>query len=148
MKKIISTDKAPAAIGPYSQAVEVNGLVFTSGVIPIIPETGELVEGGIEKQAEQAIGNLKALIEASGAKIEDTIKTVVFIKDMNDFAKVNEIYSRFFTGDCPSAYFNIGKDRMREIVNENRNELVLVIGRKNLIKRKKMEEYLDRTMVL
>ncbi len=102
MKKIISTDKAPAAIGPYSQAVEVNGLVFTSGVIPIIPETGELVEGGIEKQAEQAIGNLKALIEASGAKIEDTIKTVVFIKDMNDFAKVNEIYSRFFTRDCPA----------------------------------------------
>lgn len=97
MKKIISTDKAPAAIGPYSQAVEVNGLVFTSGVIPIIPETGELVEGGIEKQAEQAIGNLKALIEASGAKIEDTIKTVVFIKDMNVLAKVNEIYSRFFT---------------------------------------------------
>lgn len=102
MKKIISTDKAPAAIGPYSQAVEVNGLVFTSGVIPIIPETGELVEGGIEKQAEQAIGNLKALIEASGAKIEDTIKTVVFIKDMNDFAKVNEIYSRFFKEDCPA----------------------------------------------
>ncbi len=102
MKKIISTDKAPAAIGPYSQAVEVNGLVFTSGVIPIIPETGELVEGGIEKQAEQAIGNLKALIEASGAKIEDTIKTVVFIKDMNDFAKVNEIYSHFFTRDCPA----------------------------------------------
>ncbi len=102
MKKIISTDKAPAAIGPYSQAVEVNGLVFTSGVIPIIPETGELVEGGIEKQAEQAIGNLKALIEASGAKIEDTIKTVVFIKDMNDFAKVNEIYSRFFKGKCPA----------------------------------------------
>lgn len=102
MKKIISTDKAPAAIGPYSQAVEVNGLVFTSGVIPIIPETGELVEGGIEKQAEQAIGNLKALIEASGAKIEDTIKTVVFIKDMNDFSKVNEIYSRFFMGDCPA----------------------------------------------
>ena len=89
MKKIISTDKAPAAIGPYSQAVEVNGLVFTSGVIPIIPETGELVEGGIEKQAEQAIGNLKALIEASGAKIEDTIKTVVFIKDMNDFLKLD-----------------------------------------------------------
>lgn len=102
MKKIISTEKAPAAIGPYSQAVEVNGLVFTSGVIPIIPETGAIIEGGIEKQAEQAIGNLKNLIEASGAKIEDTIKTVVFIKDMNDFAKVNEIYSRFFTKDCPA----------------------------------------------
>ena len=102
MKNVISTDKAPAAIGPYSQAVEVNGLVFTSGVIPIIPETGELVEGGIEKQAEQAIGNLKALIEASGAKIEDTIKTVVFIKDMNDFAKVNEVYGAFFGESKPA----------------------------------------------
>ena len=102
MKKIISTDKASAAISPYSQAVEVNGLVFTSGVIPIIPETGELVEGGIEKQAEQAIGNLKALIEASGAKIEDTIKTVVFIKDMNDFAKVNEVYGAFFGESKPA----------------------------------------------
>lgn len=102
MKKIIATDKAPSAIGPYSQAVEAGGLVFTSGVIPIVPSTGELVNGGIEEQAEQAIGNLKALIEASGAKIEDTVKTVVFIKDMNDFAKVNEIYSRYFNGDCPA----------------------------------------------
>ena len=71
-------------------------------MIPIIPETGELVEGGIEKQAEQAIGNLKALIEASGAKIEDTIKTVVFIKDMNDFAKVNEVYGAFFGESKPA----------------------------------------------
>lgn len=102
MKKIISTDKAPAAIGPYSQAVEAGGLVFTSGVIPIVPSTGELVQGGIEEQADQAIGNLKALIEASGARIEDTVKTVVFIKDMNDFAKVNEIYSRYFHGECPA----------------------------------------------
>jgi len=102
MKKIIATDKAPAAIGPYSQAVEINGLVFTSGVIPIVPATGELVQGGIEEQADQAIGNLKALIEASGARIEDTVKTVVFIKNMDDFAKVNEIYSKYFTGDCPA----------------------------------------------
>lgn len=102
MKKVIATDRAPAAIGPYSQAVEVNGMVYTSGVIPIVPATGEIVEGGIEEQAEQALGNLKALIEASGAKLEDTVKTVVFIKDMNDFAKVNEIYSRYFTGDCPA----------------------------------------------
>ena len=102
MKKIISTDQAPAAIGPYSQAVEINGLVFTSGVIPIVPATGELVEGDIEKQAEQAIGNLAALIQASGANIEDTIKTTVFIKDMNDFAKVNEIYSKYFTENCPA----------------------------------------------
>ena len=101
MEKIY-TKNAPDAIGPYSQAVVVNGLVFTSGVIPIIPETGELVEGGIEKQAEQAIGNLKALIEASGAKIEDTIKTVVFIKDMNDFAKVNEVYGAFFGESKPA----------------------------------------------
>lgn len=102
MKKVISTNKAPAAIGPYSQAIEVNHFVFTSGVIPIIPETGEIVPGGIREQAEQAIGNLKALIEASGAEIADTIKTTVFIKDMNDFATVNEIYSRYFTGECPA----------------------------------------------
>ena len=102
MKKVISTNKAPAAIGPYSQAIEVNGLVFTSGVIPIVPETGEIVEGGIEEQAEQAIGNLAALIEASGADIANTIKTTVFIKDMGDFAKVNEIYAKYFTGDCPA----------------------------------------------
>lgn len=102
MKKQISTKEAPAAIGPYSQAVEVNGLLFTSGVIPIVPATGELVEGGIEQQAEQAIGNLAALIKASGAKLENTIKTTVFIKNMDDFAKVNEIYARYFTDDYPA----------------------------------------------
>lgn len=102
MKKIIATDKAPAAIGPYSQAVEVNGLIFTSGVIPIVPATGELVQGGIEEQADQAIDNLAALIEASGARVEDTIKTVVFIKNMDDFGKVNEIYSKYFKTDCPA----------------------------------------------
>ena len=102
MKKIIATDKAPAAIGPYSQAVEVNGLIFTSGVIPIVPATGELVQGGIEEQADQAIGNLAAQIEASGARVEDTIKTVVFIKNMDDFGKVNEIYSKYFKTDCPA----------------------------------------------
>lgn len=102
MKKIISTNQAPAAIGPYSQAVEVKGLLFTSGVIPIIPETRELVEGGIEAQAEQAIGNLAALIKASGAKLENTVKTTVFIKNMDDFAKINEIYSGYFQKDCPA----------------------------------------------
>ncbi len=102
MKKIISTEKAPAAIGPYSQAVEVKGLLFTSGVIPIIPETGELVEGGVEEQAKQAIGNLAALIKASGAKMENTVKTTVFIKNMDDFAKINEIYSSYFEKDCPA----------------------------------------------
>ena len=102
MKKIISTPKAPAAIGPYSQAIEVNGLLFTSGVIPIVPSPGELAEGGIEAQADQAIGNLAALIEAAGAKIENTIKTTVFIKNMDDFAKVNEIYAKYFTTDFPA----------------------------------------------
>ena len=102
MKKIISTPKAPAAIGPYSQAIEVNGLLFTSGVIPIVPSTGELVEGDIEAQAEQSIGNLAALIEAAGAKIENTIKTTVFIKNMDDFTKVNEIYAKYFTTDFPA----------------------------------------------
>ena len=102
MKKIISTDKAPAAIGPYSQAIEVGNMVFTSGVIPVIPATGEIVEGGIEAQAKQAIGNLIALLEESGVPAENVIKTTVFIKDMNDFAKVNAIYSEFFTKDCPA----------------------------------------------
>ena len=102
MKKIISTDKAPAAIGPYSQAVEVNGMIFTSGVIPIDPATGELVSGGIEVQAEQAIKNLAALLTEAGTSTEKTIKTTVFIKDMNDFAKVNEIYAKYFTTDFPA----------------------------------------------
>lgn len=102
MKKLIQTEKAPAAIGPYSQAVEVNGFLFTSGVIPIVPATGEIVEGGIDEQADQAIGNLKALIEAAGARLEDTVKTVVFIKNMDDFAKVNEIYAQYFKEDCPA----------------------------------------------
>lgn len=102
MKKIISTTEAPAAIGPYSQAIEVNGMIFTSGVIPIVPATGELVTGGIEAQAEQAIGNLAALIKASGASIDNTVKTTVFIKNMDDFAKVNEIYAKYFTDNFPA----------------------------------------------
>lgn len=102
MKKIISTDKAPAAIGPYSQAIEVNGMIFTSGVIPIDPATNTLVEGDITVQAKQAIGNLAALLKEAGSSCDHVIKTTVFIKDMNDFAKVNEVYASFFTGDCPA----------------------------------------------
>lgn len=102
MKKIIETDRAPAAIGPYSQAVEWNGLIFTSGVIPIVPETGEIAEGGIAEQADRALCNLKALVEASGATVGDILKTVVYIKDMDDFAKVNEIYAGYFTGQYPA----------------------------------------------
>ena len=101
MKTIISTDKAPAAIGPYSQAIEVNGMVFTSGVIPVNPATGEIAEG-IEAQAKQAIGNLVALLGEAGVSVDNVIKTTVFIKNMDDFAKVNAVYSEFFTKDCPA----------------------------------------------
>lgn len=102
MKTIISTPKAPAAIGPYSQAVLANGMLFTSGVIPIDPETNTLVEGDVTVQARQAIGNLKNLIEASGSSMDKVVKTTVFIKDMNDFGKINDIYKDFFTSDFPA----------------------------------------------
>lgn len=102
MKTIISTPKAPAAIGPYSQAVLVNGMLFTSGVIPIDPETNTLVEGDVTVQARQAIGNLKNLIEASGSSMDKVVKTTVFIKDMNDLGKINDIYKDFFTSDFPA----------------------------------------------
>ncbi len=102
MKKIISTTNAPAAIGPYSQAVQAGNLLFTSGVIPVIPATGELAEGGIEAQANQAFKNLTALIQDAGASVENTIKTTVFLKNMNDFAKVNEIYATYFTDNFPA----------------------------------------------
>lgn len=102
MKTIISTPKAPAAIGPYSQAVLVNGMLFTSGVIPIDPETNTLVEGDVTVQARQAICNLKNLIEASGSSMDKVVKTTVFIKDMNDFGKINDIYKDFFTSDFPA----------------------------------------------
>ena len=102
MKEIVSTPKAPAAIGPYSQAVKVGNLVFTSGMIPIDPATNTLVEGGIEVQAKQAFENLSALLTASGSSLPQVVKTVVFIKNMDDFAKVNEIYATFFTDNFPA----------------------------------------------
>lgn len=101
MSKVISTDKAPAAIGPYSQAIEVNGMVFTSGVIPVDPQTG-VIPATIEEQASQAFSNLKNLIEASGATIDKVIKTTVFIKEMNDFGKINEIYATYFKEPFPA----------------------------------------------
>lgn len=101
MKTVICTDKAPAAIGPYSQAIEVNGMIYTSGVIPVNPATGEIPDG-IEAQAEQAIKNLVQLLQAAKSGAEKVIKTTVFIKDMNDFGKINEIYAQYFTGDYPA----------------------------------------------
>ncbi len=100
-KKVISTNNAPAAIGPYSQAIEAGGFVFASGQIPIDPATGNIPEG-IEAQTVQALTNVKNLMEASGLTMDNVVKTSVFIKNMDDFAKINEIYAGFFTGDHPA----------------------------------------------
>ena len=94
--QIINTDKAPGAIGPYSQGMIAGGLVFTSGQIPIIPETGEIAEG-IEAQAEQSCKNIGAILEAAGSSYDKVVKTVCFLADMDDFAAFNEVYARFFT---------------------------------------------------
>lgn len=102
MKTVIQTPKAPAAIGPYSQAIAVGDMIYTSGMIPIIPETGELETGDVKAQAKQAIGNLIALLNEAGSDAEHVVKTTVFIKDMNDFAAVNEVYVTFFEKDCPA----------------------------------------------
>jgi len=102
VKLVIKTDKAPAAIGPYSQAVEAGGLIFTSGQIPLNPSTGEVVQGGIEEQTVQVLENLKNLLEAAGSSLSKVLKTTVYIKDMNSFQTVNKIYEKYFTGSCPA----------------------------------------------
>ena len=101
MKNVIVTDKAPSAIGPYSQAIEVNGMVYTSGVIPVNPET-EVVPDGVEAQATQAFANLTNLIEAAGTDMSKVVKTTVFIKEMDDFATINQIYAKFFKEPYPA----------------------------------------------
>lgn len=101
-KTVIKTDKAPAAIGPYSQAVEVNGVIYTSGVVPIDPATGQVVEGDIKVQAKRVFESMKALLKAAGSNMDSVVKTTVFIKDMNDFAALNEVYASYFTGDYPA----------------------------------------------
>ena len=95
--KKIHTEKAPAAEGPYSQAIEVNGMVFTSGQIPLDPATGELVEGDVQAQAHQVFKNLTAVLEEAGTSMEKTVKTLCFLDDMADFAAFNEVYAQYFT---------------------------------------------------
>ena len=102
MKQIISTDRAPRAIGPYSQAVRVGNLIFASGQIPIDPATGEFVAGGIAEQTEQVMRNLRAVFEAAGAELSQVIKTTVFLADMDDFTAMNEVYGRFFSENSPA----------------------------------------------
>ena len=102
MRKIVATDKAPAAIGPYAQANIIGDLVITSGQIPIDPAAGNLVEGDIEAQTKQVFENLKAVLEAAGSGLDKIVKTTCFMDNMNDFAKMNEVYASFFSGDYPS----------------------------------------------
>lgn len=97
MMKTISTQKAPAAIGPYSQAIAVDKMLFTSGQIAIIPETGEIVQGDVTAQAEQVMKNLGAILEEAGVTFEQAIKTTCFLADMDDFAAFNEVYGKYFT---------------------------------------------------
>lgn len=94
--KAVDTEKAPRAIGPYSQAKVVGKFVFTSGQIPINPKTNELVTGSIEAQARQVLENLKAVLEAAGSSLDDAVKVTVYLADMNDFAKMNEVYAQYF----------------------------------------------------
>lgn len=102
MKKTIVTDKAPAAIGPYSQAVQTGNLVFTSGQIAIDPETGSLIEGGVEAETRQVMINLQAVLEAAGTNFDKVVKTSIFLKDMDDFETVNAVYASFFNSNFPA----------------------------------------------
>ena len=102
MKKVISTPNAPAAIGPYSQAIRVGSVLYTSGQLGIDPTTGDFVPGGIKEQTEQVFKNLIAVLEAGGANLNQVVKTLVFLSDMADFAAMNEIYSKYFKEPFPA----------------------------------------------
>ena len=101
-KQVVFTEKAPAAIGPYSQAIVAGGFLFTSGQIPIDPATGSLVEGGIQAQAHQVFRNLAAVLQEAGTSFDRVVKTTVFLADMGDFAAVNEVYAQYFSGAFPA----------------------------------------------
>ena len=117
--KAISTKKAPAAIGPYSQAIRVGNLVYTSGQIPIDPATGAFVEGGIKEQTRQSLTNVKAILEEAGTSLANVVKTTVFMADMADFADMNSVYAEFFTEPYPArsavAVKTLPKDALVEI---------------------------------
>ena len=102
MKEIIATDRAPKAIGPYSQATRHNGLVYSSGQIPLDPVTGQLIEGGIVEQTARVLENLKGVLEAAGAGLDSVLKTTVFLKDMAEFGSMNEVYAKYFGTNPPA----------------------------------------------
>jgi len=101
-KRVIHTEKAPAALGPYSQAVEVNGTLYVSGQIPFIPETMTCVSDDVQEQTKQSLENVKAILEEAGYTLNDVVKAGVFIKDMNDFPLINEIYAQYFSENKPA----------------------------------------------
>ena len=115
----IHTDNAPAAIGPYSQAIEVNGFVFASGQIPLDPKTGTFVEGGIKEQTRQALTNASSILKAAGTDLAHVVKTTVYLDSMDDFAAMNEVYAEFFPAPFPSRscveVARLPKDVMLEI---------------------------------
>ncbi len=119
MKQVISTTAAPGAIGPYSQAIKANGFVFVSGQLPIDPATGQFAAGGIAGQTKQCLENVQAILAQAGCTLENVVKTTVFLKNMDDFAAVNEMYARYFTAGCPArACFEVArlpKDSLVEI---------------------------------
>ena len=119
MKKAIFTKNAPAAIGPYSQAVETDGMVFLSGQIPVNPATGNVVDGGVKEQPAQVIENIKSVLAEAGLTVENIVKTTVFLKDMSLFADMNEVYAGYFDKDFPArsavAVKSLPKDVMVEI---------------------------------
>ncbi|MCF8392031.1 MAG: RidA family protein [Bacteroidales bacterium] len=102
MKKIISTNNAPAAVGPYSQAVEINGTLYISGQIPLIPGTSQIIEGGITEQTEQVMKNIEAILDAAGYSFSDVVKSTCLLSDMANFKAMNEVYSKYYTKEMPA----------------------------------------------
>ena len=102
MREVIATDRGPRAIGPYSQAIKANGFIFISGQIPLDPRTQQLVEGDIARQTERVLENLKGIVEAAGSSLERAVKTTVYLKDLSDFAAMNEVYARYFPANAPA----------------------------------------------
>ena len=102
MKEVIATDKGPKAIGPYSQAIKANGLIYTAGQIALDPATGQIVEGDVAQQTMRVFENLKAIVEAAGSSLDKAVKATVYLKDMNDFAAMNEVYGRYLQKNPPA----------------------------------------------
>lgn len=129
MKKCISTDSAPKAIGPYSQAVVANGMAYLSGQIPLDPSTNQLIQGGIVEQTERVLENLKAVLEASGASLATVVKTTVYLKDMGEFQAMNEIYGKYFAENAP-ARATVQAAKLPRDVNVEIDAIAVVSGLK------------------